>query len=239
MNNALRFFGVFLLALMLAQNAWGESSLTDPGIPDQEDLRYRLQNGDKESYLQYLTTRIQGDDGRGSYLITVKAEKETTKSVYLRPSFLPVSTETVKVNGDIRLTTNRKVEMPVPDDPETIYIFSFADLTHVLRGYPFDNPRTLKIRMINGEDDDEDRETFAMSVVYLEEELIKIGSKEYSCHHLELEMKASGAMRMLSFMIPDTEFWYSTQPTHKLIKFTGMGGGFGRGSDEMIMEIFE
>lgn len=217
--------------------AMASSRISDPVIPNAESTTYVVTIGDDTSLMRSSVLLERDANGRQTYAIAVDSEDETNRTIFLTDSFIPISYHSIQREGDINLTSTGKVALPDKLEAEVIYIFTFTDLLHILRGYPFNAPKTFKIKSYQSAGNDDD--SFSMSVDYVEKETLNINGKEYPCHVLELNMKMSGAMRMFSFMIPDTQFWYSVEPPHRLIRYTGMGGGAGGGRDPLVIEISE
>jgi hypothetical protein len=218
------FYGTVLYAV---------SPLKDPMIPDHEHVQYTIKSADKVSTL-ILNVEHGTIRGRQSYSISTTSDSQDMSLEILRDGLLPLKNLRLQKDGRSDfMTTSELGTIPVLHDDE-ILIVDFNDLSHVLRGYPFDHPRTLEIVFPYQADRDEKRKMSFM-IKYVKSETINLQGGSYDSYKLQLAAQLSGGMSVFSGMIPKTYFWYSQEAPHTLLRYEG-GTGPG-GDEEIIMEM--
>jgi hypothetical protein len=223
----------FVLVIFLSCSAvYGESPLVDPRIPHGESLRYRIIKGDD---ISYSTQEIfqESDGSERMYSVFTKSETQDSNLLLNRFGLIPFKSSVVhRLNG--AEYSEETVIQKLPEfSSEYIAIIGFEDLIHVLRGFPFEKSKELKIMIIGQNQDDE---MFSMDIRYQKLETIKIDGVSYKTHKLELVPQMPGFLKIINGRFPKTYFWYSVEKPHLLIRYEG-SAGFG--GDKQTTELVD
>jgi hypothetical protein len=235
-NNPRKAFAVILfIQVLFSSNAQNISSivpaLSDPGIPDGEEIRYISTVGDEVSYSTLRVRHESRDDIQLFMVENIDAENER-QVLITRRGMIPLESNSLsRVDNATYENSTRLLRAPTVSGEE-IFVLSIDDLTFLLRGYPFDDPRRLALRILGQGGADEG---FSLEVVYRRKERIEVQGVEYQAHKLELVANLPGAMALFRGAIPKTFLWFSDEAPHQLLRYEG-GAGFGS-SDELVTEM--
>lgn len=224
---------ISITMLCLALCLWPQSALTDPQIPDGETIRYRVTQGDIEEYVYHIVTH-DVFDGKNCYLLEEQSLDEISKSYLTRDPFLSLYLEQKKLSGRAPSTTTRRLDSTPRMGENELAMLDMADMAFLLRGYPFDKPRTLNVLLLDS--DQEESETMSFKIQPRGNEKISLNGRSFDAHKLELKIEMKGAMALFSGMIPKTYLWYDRGNGHRLLKYTGSAGP---GTDEILMEMVD
>ena len=169
---------IALFSLLLPAAGFGQSAFVDPGIPDNETLLYTATR-DKETYPLTERTARKTENGRPIYEVTVESSREDyrlkldegTMAVFYswrrssRPE-LVTETETKIVKNEIL------------DKPGEATLVDFVGLEAILRGFPFDSVRSLKLKTAEGSD-------FALTLAQTNETDVKTAAGAIRCYELD------------------------------------------------------
>ncbi len=209
---------------------YGESPLIDPQIPNGESLRYRITEDDQ---ISYSTQEIFREDNVFGlmYSIFTKSDIQDSNLWVHRSGLLPYKSSVVnRING-AEYSTETVIQKIPEFSSDSIAVIGFADLVHVLRGFPFKAGNKLKMRTLGQNQDDE---MFSMEIHYQKSETIKIDGAAYQTYKLQLVPQITGFLNIIVGMFPKTYFWYSTEKPHILIRYEG-SAGFG--GDKQVIEL--
>jgi hypothetical protein len=223
---------VFGLSTAAAQNINGiYPILSDPGIPDGEEIRYQTTSGDDVSYS--LLRVSLGTSEVGEVFLVENRDDEIRRVVTVRrDGLIPLESSSLsQVNRSAYESSTRLLQAPATGEDE-VFVLSVEDISFLLRGYPFDSPRRLTLHLLgqSGEDGG-----FSLDVVYRREESLDVLGREYQAHKLELVTSLPGAMAIFRGAIPKTFLWFNAEAPHQLLRYEG-SAGFGSG-DELVTEM--
>ncbi len=228
----LSIFVGFLIAGISAQNISSISpALSDPGIPDGEEIRYITRSEDETSFSTTLVTHDTSELGT-LYIVSDRDDERERLVTISRPGMIPLSSDSLsRVNQAAYESRTRLIEAPVVGNDE-IFALGNDDLSFLLRGYPFDSPRRLSLHFL-GQSGEESG--FSLDVVHRRQERIELESGSYQAHKLELVANLPGAMSIFRAAIPKTFLWFNAEAPHQLLRFQG-SAGFGDNS-EIVTEM--
>ena len=225
----MRFIPVFLLFLLLQffmisnTPVYAGPAIADPHIPDGEKITYLVTIGE-ESYPLVQRTVRKTENNRDLYEITTESVKEdlfiridckkmvvvSSRGKSKRPEYI--------VERETRIIKN---EIPVKEGE--FVIIDFSGLNQVLRGFPFEKTKSLKIKSAGDS-------TFSIIVKMKNQTKVKTKMGEIACYKLELGMDG-----FWGAFFPKTYFWYSVDAPHYLVQYKGQEGG--PGSSQMTIEL--
>lgn len=232
-------FLLVLIIILLCSAVYGVSPLVDPRIPNGESLRYRIIKGDE---ISYSTQKIfQENDGSGLiYSVFTKSDTQESKLLLNSSGLVPFKSSVVNRLNGAEYSSETVIQKMPELSSDYIAIIGFEDLVHVLRGFPFEKNKELKMVIIGQKQDDK---MFSMDIRYQKLETIKIDGVSYQTHKLELIPQMPGFLKIIGGLFPKTYFWYSTENSHILIRYEG-SAGFGEGSagfggDKQTIELVD
>jgi hypothetical protein len=188
----------------------GGPVLTDPGIANGEQSVYASEcGGIREKITE--TVSLQTVEGKEVYADTFRSA-ELDRYITVEKSTLRVlSTHTVRHGAEAEVETIQIVREKKPKQKtDEVRISDFYGLRFLLRGYPFQNPRTIRINVLNGQDE------VTMVAKYAGEESLEVQGKTMECVKLEL-----GFAGMVGIFLSDSQLWYQKAPPHALVSFQG------------------
>lgn len=220
----------FCLSISLALIA--QSNLKDPGIPDGETIRYRTFKGKDGLDIEYSSQSVFliTEEDTEYYRIKSNSIKQLDETLVTVGSFIPVRVEK-HIYGKRNETRNLIELITIPQilDNE-IPILDMTDMAHILRGYPFEAPKDMKLLFLGqGSDGMGD---MAIWIKFVAEESITLNNNAYRTYKLELKPELSGAMKIFSGLIPKTFLWFNKDDAHHLLR---MEGSEGPGADNTII----
>lgn len=221
---------IFTFLLFISSAGLFANPLSDPAIPDGEQIRYKVT---KEDEVSWTTTEIrQESDSSGRYYVISSRSNEQDAEIYLRNSGLvPFKSYVIKKQNGTEITEEININKMPDYDNETIAIIGLQDLIHVLRGFPFQKGKKLDLVFIG---QDGSSEFFSMKIEFVKTVDVEINGKTYKTHKLKLVPVLSGIMKIVSGLFPKTYLWYSAEKPHYLIKYEGSSG---QSSKKQVMEI--
>lgn len=223
---------LFLAGGLLFSN----SPLTDPSIPDNEQISYTILKGKEYSSAFQTVNRIISDDGSSWYKVMLSSPDQDIEVDILSESLVPYRSRRVQKGGRTEYLTYSEIKSAPKVQDDEILLVDFNDLSHILRGYPFSDPKMLKLVFpYNPENDNDKKDSITFRIKFIKEETVDIGDESYDSYKLQLSAKMTGGMAMFSGMVPKTFFWYSTEKPHYLLKYEG-SSGMGD-SERIVMEV--
>lgn len=227
------FMSLFLLSGGIL---FSNSPLTDPLIPDNEHISYTILKGKEYSSAIQTVRKLVSDDGSTWYKIMLSSPEQDIEVDILSENLVPYRSRRVQKSGRTEYMTFSEIKYAPEVQDDEILLVDFNDLSHILRGYPFSNPRILWLVFpYNSENKDDKKDSITFKIKFIKEETVEIGSESYDSYKLQLSAKMTGGMAMFSGMVPKTFFWYSTEKPHYLLKYEG-SSGMGN-SERIVMEV--
>jgi hypothetical protein len=218
-----------LIFFIFANSVLASQTIQDPGFQDGEFARYKITIGEEIEF-STQTIKVQND----SYAIETETELSKQLTLLNRDNLFPYLIErSERVNGS-EFTSRTEVLKNPQITSDEVFIMEIGDLIHVLRGYPFEDPRTLRIHVL-GQDAEEGN--FSLDVKFRRTENIDVNGKRYRAYKLELVANIGGPFSLFAGFFPKTFFWYSEESPHILLKYEGTGG-FGE-EGKRIVELLE
>ncbi|MBN2739202.1 MAG: hypothetical protein JXR70_19645 [Spirochaetales bacterium] len=229
---------ILYIFLLLALPGFAQSPLTDPLIPSGETIRYRVAAEKQIDYYSDKTEIISENDLKFYRIITTSPKKSTEIRVLKATMEALYFANEIEAQGH-SISEERQVTLKPGRSSDEIRLVDFSALVFALRGYPFEKPTTLKIKIFGEEDEgDKQDESFSMSIKYVKKEDITIDKKKYNCHRLELVVNLSGPMALFGGLVPKTYLWYNSEAPHYLVKYQGSGGQGGSGTRVVTIEDY-
>lgn len=194
-----------------------------PLIPEGEVIRYRTTKGRRGQEVEYSSQSISfvSEGGKDFYLIKTDSPDRQIETKIIRESFIPLFSQS-RINGnrsDVVRTTSLS---SVPSiSSEEIALIDMNDLAHVLRAYPFENPKDMNL-VILGQGEDMGGMTFR--IVYEGEDTVDLTGSSIKTWKLQLKADFEGALSLFSAMMPKTYLWFSQAASRHLVKMTGSEG---------------
>jgi hypothetical protein len=231
---------IILFVISMGGFAFAEDSLKDPGIPNGERSIYTLKFGDEQTRMVEVVT-VEKEDGRDIYKIVsrsdfedleIKIVKNTMTVIYIRSV-----TESQGMITD-KLTT--LIEDGLVTEEDEIIVPDFSELRYVLRGFPFTDPRPLRIITLKTEEGGIGGiGNFKFTIKLLKTEEVELRNKSIDCYKLGLSLSGGGVLGLLKGLFPKTNFWFSVEAPHYLVRFEGLGGGGSKKTMELELEYIQ
>lgn len=215
------------IAMLVLNSAGAGTSLRDPGIPDREKTTYSFRVGNESEKLVEEVV-IKEEDGKGIYEISSKSKSEDVVVKIVKDTMLPFYVHTVTRTKE--RTIDKKialVEEKSKAGPDEIRTMDFPSLRYVLRGFPFNEGKSLKVIFL-----ERGKMPIEIKVNLLKTEELKINNRNIGCYKLGLV--GSG---MMGFMFPKIYFWYSIELPHYLVRYEGTAGQLG--APRQIIELID
>lgn len=225
---------ILLLSLFLVFTGLNLSSesgspiIRDPGFIHGEESRYIIRSGDEVSYSRTVINRIVRDE-RLYYEITSFNENGERTLILDSQALIPMETYSLNRNGDSEYSSSTKVNTHPRIAANEVFLIGLEDLSVILRGYPFQNPQSLQIKILGQGGDDSG---FSLSVEYRKQERLELPGGNFTAHKLEVVTRLPGAMSIFRGAIPKNYLWFNSQAPHQLLKREG-AGGFGSGETQI------
>ncbi|MDC7233972.1 MAG: hypothetical protein PQJ58_12135 [Spirochaetales bacterium] len=224
------------LLFLITSSVFSQSPLADPFIPDNERISYSITTGKETTHALQTVSREATEDGRFWYKVVLSSPEQDIEVDILTETLIPYRSRKVQKTGRTEYTTWSEIQVAPAVKDDEILLVDFNDLSHILRGYPFSEPRTLNLVFpYNPENNGDKKDSISFRVKYIKEENLEIGNQSYMAHKLQLAFKMTGGLALFSGMVPKTFFWYSVENPHYLLKYEG-SSGMGN-SEKIIMEI--
>jgi hypothetical protein len=220
----MRFIPLMFVFILLSPTALpAQQALVDPGIPDGETAVYAVKAGKDAAVLTQRVSRIT-NNGRMVYEVVTESALDDMK-VRINAATMAVEYSWVRrKRPELVLETETKtVKNTLKTKPDEISVADYSGLQHILRGFPFGRLKTVKMRMAQGSD-------FVMNIINTKETDIKTPAGTIRCYEIEL-----GLDGFLGAFMPKTQFWFSREAPHYLVRYRGQMAG--PGSPELVMEL--
>lgn len=223
---------ITVLLFILSVPVFAGPYLTDPDIPDGERITYTMYQEEFRSGINSLT-RVAYQEGRKIYRITTRSREGMQEAEMLSEYMLPIFVHSVTENNTYTEDTTIHLNPDRWERQPGIILLNYGTLEQVLRGFPFEDGAELKITSLMSGDGGDD--SFEISIEYSGRETLSINKSRYDCHKLTMNISGKGVMGMMSKLFPKTSFWYSTDPSHYMVRYEGNNGP--PGSPKTIIEI--
>lgn len=204
-----------------------------PRIPDGEIIRYKTTVGRKGEKIEYSNQSITiiNDGGEEYYLVKYRSGDQISETKINSLSFIPLAMDITYFGkrSNVQRTTSL-LKAPVLQDDE-IALLDINNLSHVLRAYPFEDPRDFRILILG--QGSEDMSSMSLRIEFVKEDTISLNNREIKTWKLEMKADFEGAMALFAGMVPKTYLWFSQDPSRHLVKMTSSRG---MGSDNAIIQ---
>ena len=221
-----------LFILLLPGNVVFGSVLSDPGIPDGEQIIWRWTSEDADPILSTVTWRVKERNGRSVYEITTDSgEQKQGKYVIdksdLRLVWLNIVEMTEKGKSEITIDVRNNRECLIHDlegkrkDKEIDGCpdgYNGIILPFSLRGYPFGRRREVELRITPPFQSGTPMWAWRMWKSYaklLAEEKVTVPAGTFDCY--KLEVAASGGL--IRKVTSEYYFWYTKEHPHYFVKY--------------------
>lgn len=200
---------LFALFFFLAacSSCFAQPALVDPGMPDGEKIIYSsdMEGNRKIDITEEVSVKM--DSGREIYEIISRSEFEDKKIRLVKATMAVLSIQSVRKFPGAVLESSS--DFSLKKDGET-RVSDFSTLRHVLRGFPFEKTKLVKMSMFGRQGE----QAYAVIVKFVKKEKVKARSGGVECFKLELGMDGFWAG-----FFPKMYAWYSVSPPHYLVKF--------------------
>ena len=220
-----------LLLVFFGGSLPGESALQDPYIPDGEWMVLSVREDENESVMRG-TVDIQGEQGE-LYAVTTSSDREEIRLIMDRGSMATISVRTVRSMAGYRIVSSTEVQGSPALGRDEIRMLDTTGLVYALRGYPFNDPRELRITFLSSDNDDDSN--FELSVDLSGKETMTVAGRRIECYRLEMSFEMSGVFSVFTRLVPRTKLWYSVAPPHYMVRYQGQNGP--PGTPMTVMEI--
>lgn len=208
-------FACWLCAVIWVKPAFGDFRFADPNIPNGEATTYRSTSEGRTVFIKESIT-VAEKEGRPVYRVESLSPTLDAHIEIRRSDMRVVTVRTVQKYATATLDSTLKiVDQQDMNQNDAVEVPHFVALTHLLRGFPFESPQTVKIRYFGGAA----KNKFTLSVKYKKKETITIATGRVECHKLEF-----GLDGMWGAMLPELELWYAVAPPHYLVRYVGPEG---------------
>lgn len=223
---AIRQMSMYVLAVLLLPFALGASPISDPGISPGESITYAV-TIEKENFSVRQTTLVKKADGKKIYeIISSSPKEEQTIRIDAQAMLVVFSDILAKKPETVVHTVTTIVKNTAKGKDDEHVVINFYGLQHVLRGFPFEKMKSLKIR-------NPENTAFSLIVTMVEKAKIKLKSgKSYECYKLELGVEGFWGM-----FASKTMLWYAVESPHYLVRSEGPSGP--PGSPLLVIELDE
>jgi len=226
-----------LISIVLVRAEEPASAITDPGVPDGEQIVWRVSRRDKEPEFTTITWRAKNRDSRPVYEITtVTAERKQAKYAVdrrdLRLIWCRVLRDTedgksevvIEVKDGYQHLTHdfennrkeKKIEHKSDGYNGSILLFS-------LRGFPFGKQSEVSLRLTPPFIPDMPLWIWRMwksRARFLGEERVTVPAGTFDCY--KLEVAASGGL--IRRFTSEYYLWYAKEPPHHFVKYQDTDG---------------
>jgi hypothetical protein len=209
------FFSSAVATALLAAACFGSSgrkehALQDPGIPGGEKIVYASAcESSQDTITENTVTKTL--NGKAVYEITVRSGFQD-KTISLDKSDMDVlAVKTTKRAQDVTVDVTTVINSGSEAyDKEAIHIADISALRYQLRGYPFEQAKSLKVTTLISQDE------ISMKVKMTGTETIEVLGKPIECYRLEFSVGG-----ILGMFLPKTTLWYSKARPHFLARYNG------------------
>jgi hypothetical protein len=226
---SLRALSVIITILLAYSFAWPGVRFCDPNIPDGEKITYNLYIDDDLSTC-VREVSVKEENGREIYEIVSKSKVMDQVIKIYKDNMFAYSTHIVRKGEEA--TISRKTELleynskPEDDEDDTVAMVDFSGLNYILRGFPFDKIKYIKLKTIG------EKSPFFLKVKLIDKEKMKVNDKEIDCFKLKLSVSG-----IFGKLFSKTYLWYSVDAPHYLVRYDGPMGG--PGSPRRVLELID
>jgi hypothetical protein len=198
---------IFLFSLAACSSCFAQPALVDPGIPDGEKIVYssNMEGNRKIDITEEVSARTES--GREIYEIISRSEFEDKKIKLVKATMAVLAIRSVRKFPDATIESNS--DFSPKKDGET-RVADFSALRYVLRGFPFDGQKTIKMNTFGRQGE----QAYAIVAKLAKKEKVKAPGGTFECYKLELGMEGFWAG-----FFPKMYAWYSVDPPHFLVRF--------------------
>lgn len=227
----------FLVITILLEAEAPCSILSDPGVPDGEQIVWRSIRPNREPMLSTVTWRIKNRDGQSVYEITTDSGKRKQGKYVIDKSDLRLvwvnvmeqtnegeSEVTIEAIGDHQYLVhdfkNKRKEKKRENYPDG---YNGISLVFSLRGFPFGKQEEVNLKITPAFYPGVSLWAWRMWKAYarfLGEEKITIPAGTFDCY--KLGVAASGGI--IKRLTSKYYFWYTKKPPHRFVKFQDKDG---------------
>lgn len=201
-------------------------------IPHGEAIRYKSARGKDGRDIEYSSQSIYRivKDQRQYFEVKAHSIDRASETIFTLNRLIPLSVKTYIYGsrGELETSTELKSEPQIGENE--IAILEMSDLSHVLRAYPFEDPRDMQLVFLG--QGGESMGEMSFWILFEKEETLTLDGVNYESYKLELKAQLSGAMKIFSAMIPKTYMWFSKEDSHHMLR---MEGSEGPGADKAIV----
>ena len=232
MKNYLLLLSCFLLITILPENEAFCSVLKDPGIPDGEQIVWRVIKKDGEVSLAIVTWHIKDRDGKPVYEITEDAgERKQGKYIIDRSDLRLIwahvvretdegkSEATLEVRGNrqylVHNHDNKSKDKEIDREPDG---YNGMSLGFCLRGFPFDSQTEVRLKLTPPFRPGIPFWAWKMWKSYVKllgEEKVTVPAGTFDCY--KLEVAASGGL--IRRFTSEYYFWFTQELPHRFVKY--------------------
>ncbi len=227
----------FLLIAVLLESEASASVLSDPDVPDGEQIVWRVTREDREPRFSITTWHIQDKDGRQVYEITIdsgeikqakyiigKSDLRLISAHVLRTNYRGKSEVTIEVKGErqhLIYSLNDKRGGKNIEQGENSY--NGMILPFSLRGFPFGKEKKVKLKITPPFKPWMPIWAWKMWKSYVKlkgVEKVTVPAGTFDCYKLEV---AASSM----FIRPFTSkyyLWFTKEPPHQFVKYQDKDG---------------
>jgi hypothetical protein len=232
MKNYLRGSILVLFFTILLEPKASGSVLSDPGVPDGEQIVWRVISSDKEPTFSIITWRVKGRDGKLMYEITEDSgERKQAKYIIdkrdLRLIWGHIVRDTEDGKSEITIEVKDEHQYLVHDfrnkrkDKKTTHYpdgYNGRILGFSLRGFPFGKEKKVELRITPPAGYKTPLWVWKMWKSYarfLGEEKVRVPAGIFDCY--KLEVAASGGL--IKQFTSEYYFWFTKEPPHHFVKY--------------------
>ena len=232
MKNYLLLLSCFLLITILPENEASCSVLTDPGIPDGEQIVWRVIKKDGEISFATVTWHIKDRDTKPVYEITEDAGERKQGKYIIDKSDLRLiwahvvretdegkSEATLEVRGDrqylVHSHDNKSKDKEIDREPDG---YNGMSLGFCLRGFPFESQTEVNLKLTPPFRPGIPFWAWKMWKSYVKllvEEKVTVPAGTFDCY--KLEVAASGGL--IRRFTSEYYFWFTKEPPPRFVKY--------------------
>ncbi len=138
---------ILLVFVLAAGPAGAQARLKGPEIRNGERTIYAYFQGEDRTTLTEIV-RIKEEGGREIYEISSRTRSGNSEIRISKSTMIPFYVHTVTKKDGLTLDNVIRIEGEVEAVDDEIKLLNFTDLRYVLRGFPFDESRQLKITLL-------------------------------------------------------------------------------------------
>jgi hypothetical protein len=205
--------------------------IRNPSIPENERLVYTEKIG---SVIRTIseTMVLKTEKGRSWYEFSSSSpDSETFMRLDKNTLFPDYSVTLTRGKDAVIRRTNEYLSVSIEAKADELVIPDFSSLPILLRGFPWGTvsfARLLTPGSMGG------GQSFSLELNVRGRETVKINGKDHDCWKVQLGAGGALGALMGSFM-GKSFYWFSTEPTHYLVRAEGPSGGPGSG--QRILEL--